>query len=98
MKDKQSPPPDTVRQTMTARLQAERESRGWSHPYLAGKLNDASAGIGPVPQDESIIPQIRRWERGAVGISQRYRALYCIAFGMGPNCGTGGSYDACHRR
>jgi hypothetical protein len=64
-------------------LRAERESRGWTCRQLAGKLSDASAGIYPVPQIESIVPQIRRWERGTAGIGERYRALYCIAFGMG---------------
>ncbi len=66
-----------------ARLRAERESRGWTYAQLAGKLSDASAGICPVPGTAAIIPQIRRWERGGTGISQRYRTLYCIAFGTG---------------
>lgn len=82
-----APPPDprqrAVREVLGARLRAERESRGWSYRHLAGKLSDASAGICPVPDVESIIPQIRRWERGAAGIGERYRTLYCIAFGMG---------------
>lgn len=78
-----APHPDTTHKSLGARLQAERESRGWTYRYLAGKLSDASAGICPVPDVESLIPQIRRWERGACGIGERYRALYCIAFGMG---------------
>lgn len=71
------------REALGARLRAERESRGWTYRHLAGKLSDASAGICPVPDAESIIPQISRWERGAAGTGKRYRTLYCIAFGMG---------------
>jgi transcriptional regulator with XRE-family HTH domain len=71
------------REALGARLRAERESRGWTCRQLAGKLSDASAGICPVPQIESIVPQIRRWERGTARAGERYRALYCIAFGMG---------------
>jgi hypothetical protein len=29
-----------------------------------------------------MIPQIRRWERGGAGVGERYRALYCVVFGM----------------
>lgn len=71
------------RAALGGRLRAERESRGWTCRQLAGKLSDASAGICPVPQIESIVPQIRRWERGSAGVGERYRTLYCIAFGMG---------------
>lgn len=75
--------PDTARQALGARLRAERVSRGWTRRQLAGKLSDASIGIYPVPGFESIIPQIRRWEGGTVGVGARYRMLYCIAFGVG---------------
>lgn len=84
VKIRQAPPPDAARQAMGARLRAERESRGWTRRTLAEKLSDASAGICPVPGVESIIPQIRNWERGAGRVGERYRTLYCIAFGMGP--------------
>jgi transcriptional regulator with XRE-family HTH domain len=78
-----APHPDSAHKALGRRLRAERESRSWTYRYLAGKLSDASAGICPVPDVESLIPQIRRWERGATGISQRYRTLYCIALGIG---------------
>lgn len=81
---RQAPPPDDpARQAVGARLRAERESRGWTRRTLAKKLSDASAGICPVPDVDSILTQIRRWERGASGVGERYRTLYCIAFGMG---------------
>jgi transcriptional regulator with XRE-family HTH domain len=83
---RQAPRPDAelqaARQMLGARLRVERESRGWSYRELAGKLSDASPGIGPVPGTASIIPQIRRWERGGAGISQRYWTLYCIVFAI----------------
>jgi hypothetical protein len=50
---------------------------------LPEKISDASSGICDVPDVESIIPQIRRWERGGSGISEHYRTLYCVAFEMG---------------
>ena len=68
-----------------ARLRAEREARGWTFRKLAEKLSDASYGICDVPDVESIIPQIRRWERGASGIGEHYRTLYCVVFEMGPD-------------
>lgn len=73
----------TSREALGARLRSEREKRGWSHRRLAQALSDASAGICPVPAVDSIVPQIRRWERGAAGVGERYRTLYCIVFGMG---------------
>lgn len=79
----QTAPPDPARQAMGARLRAERESRGWTRQKLAEKISDASAGICPIPQVDSIIQHIGRWERGADGVSQRYRTLYCIAFDVG---------------
>ena len=73
------------REVLGARLRAEREARGWTSRKLAEKLSDASSGICDVPDVESIIPQIRRWERGASGIGEHYRTLYCVVFEMGPD-------------
>ena len=73
------------REVLGARLRAERQARRWTFRKLAEKLGDASSGICDVPDVESIIPQIRRWERGACGISEHYRTLYCVAFEMGPD-------------
>ena len=65
-----------------ARLRAEREARGWTVRKLAEKFSDASRARCVVPDVESMIPQIRRWERGGAGVGERYRALYCVVFGM----------------
>jgi hypothetical protein len=58
-------------------------AQGWTFRTLAENLSDASSGICDVPDVESIIPQIRRWERGAAGIGEHYQTLYCVAFEMG---------------
>ena len=75
--------PSLPPEVLGPRLRAEREARGWTFRTLAEKLSDASSGICDVPDVESIIPQIRRWERGAAGMGEHYRTLYCVAFGMG---------------
>lgn len=53
-------------EALGARLRAEREARGWTFRKLAEKLSDASSGICDVSDVESIIPQVRRWERGGI--------------------------------
>lgn len=75
--------PSLPGEELGARLRAERETRGWTSRKLAEKLSDASIGLCDVPGVESIVPQIRRWERGGGGIGQRYRTLYCLVFEMG---------------
>ena len=70
-------------EALGARLRAEREARGWTFRKLAKKLSAASRGICAVPDVESIIPQICRWERGGAGVGEHYRTLYCVVFGMG---------------
>lgn len=70
------------RAALGARLRAEREARGWTIRKLAEKFSDASRARCVVPDVESMIPQIRRWERGGAGVGERYRALYCVVFGM----------------
>jgi len=74
-----------LREALGARLRTEREARGWTPRKLAEKLSAASRGICAVPDVESIIPQIRRWERGGSGVGEHYRTLYCVAFGMRPD-------------
>jgi len=74
---------DMLREALGTRLRVEREARGWTFRKLAEKLNAASRGICAVPDVESIIPQIRRWERGGAGVGEHYRTLYCVVFGMG---------------
>ena len=72
-----------LREALGTRLRAEREARGWTVRKLAEKFSDASRARCVVPDVESMIPQIRRWERGGSGVGERYRTLYCVVFGMG---------------
>lgn len=70
------------REALGAQLRAEREARGWTVRKLAEKFSAASRARCAVPDVESMVPQIRRWERGGSGVGERYRALYCVVFGM----------------
>jgi hypothetical protein len=72
------------REALGARLRAEREARGWTPRRLAEKFSAASHGRHAVPDVESMIPQIRRWERGGSGVGEHYRTLYCVVLGVGP--------------
>ncbi len=69
-------------EALGTRLRAEREARGWTVRKLAEKFSGASRARCAVPDVESMIPQIRRWERGGSGMGERYRTLYCVVFGM----------------
>jgi transcriptional regulator with XRE-family HTH domain len=69
-------------EALGARLRAEREARGWTPRKLAEKFSAASRARCVVPDVESMIPQIHRWERGGSGVGERYRTLYCVVFGM----------------
>lgn len=72
-----------LREAVGTRLRAEREARGWTVRKLAEKFSDASRARCVVPDVESMVPQIRRWERGGAGVGERYRTLYCVVFGLG---------------
>jgi hypothetical protein len=61
-------------------IRAERKARGWTVPTMARKLRDAANDPKDVTGLESLIHNIYRWERGGVGVSERYRNLYCRAF------------------
>ena len=74
-----------LREAVGMRLRAEREARGWTIRKLAEKFSDASRARCAVPDVESMVPQIRRWERGGAGVGERYRTLYCVVFGLGTN-------------
>jgi transcriptional regulator with XRE-family HTH domain len=69
-------------EALGVRLRAEREARGWTPRKLAERFSAASRARCAVPDVESMIPQIRRWERGGSGVGERYRTLYCVVFGM----------------
>jgi hypothetical protein len=57
-------------------LRAWRRSRGWDVPEMARRLRRA-AGDEHMPAHDSLIRQIRRWERpGTHELSERYELLY----------------------
>ena len=73
-------------------LRALRTEAGWTQQQLADKLNYFAWTHG---QGRAAInaDMVAKWERGAKGISPRYRALLCQLFGVTaeqtrtrPNC------------
>lgn len=66
-------------------LREQRQARGWDVPEMARQLRQAASSFGEtVPGNDSLVAEIRRWERGQVGVSERYRLFYCKAFGIAP--------------
>lgn len=60
-----------------------RQARGWSIQTMRHKLREAAAATGDtLPGDVSLSVMIHRWEDDRSGISDRYRAHYCRAFGV----------------
>ena len=64
---------------------AVREDRGWNR----GRAWPASSSGRPGPRGDTSLPgtdnishNIYRWERGAVTPAERYKLLYCSAFGI----------------
>ncbi len=69
-----------------AALRAQRQARGWNVPEMARQLREAARASGDksVPGNKALCAYIRRWERGIIGPSERYRLHYCKAFGIPP--------------
>ncbi|GAA4063972.1 helix-turn-helix transcriptional regulator [Actinomadura miaoliensis] len=67
------------RQALGARLRRERVERGWSQRQVAGQLQDALTGT-QVPDLDTVTDYVKRWERGKVGVSPRYRVAYSAVF------------------
>src|SRR5690348_2279081 len=66
-----------------AALPAQRQARGWNVPEMARQLREAAKASGDksVPENKALCTYIRRWERGNIGPSERYRLHYCKTFG-----------------
>jgi transcriptional regulator with XRE-family HTH domain len=72
-----------IRRLHAGRIRAERKARGWDKPEMARRLARAAGDTrGSLPDHDSLLTYVKRWERGTVGISERYRLLYCRAFDM----------------
>jgi transcriptional regulator with XRE-family HTH domain len=81
---------------LAAWLRRQREDRGWTRTELARQLIRAARARGDtsMPGTGNISHNIYRWERGAVIPAERYKLLYCGAFGIpfsqfGPGRGQG---------
>ena len=66
------------------RIRTERKARSWDVHSMARHLRvaagDDRAGL---PDHESLVRSIRRWESQAIAmLSERYRLLYCRAFSV----------------
>ncbi len=68
-------------------LRALRQACGWNVPEMARQLREAAKANGDraVPGNNAVCSYIRRWERGQVAPSERYRLHYCKAFGISPD-------------
>lgn len=67
-------------------LRAQRQARGWNVPEMARRLRKAAAGSGDtLPKNATLDSHIRRWERGKISPSERYKLHYCTAFGIHPD-------------
>jgi transcriptional regulator with XRE-family HTH domain len=71
----------TAQTTAGCRLRQLRREAGWTQQQLADKLNYFAWTHG---QGRTAInaDMVAKWERGAKGISPRYRALLCQLFGV----------------
>ena len=75
-------------------LREQRRSRGWDVPQMARQIARAAGdNRGALPSKECLLVYIRRWERGGVGVSERYMLLYCGAFGITPDQFGPGAYS-----
>ncbi|MCO6010214.1 helix-turn-helix transcriptional regulator [Actinoallomurus purpureus] len=69
-----------VRREWAARIRTARKARGWDKPEMARRLAQAAGeSRSGLPDHETLLGYVKRWERAAVGISERYRMLYARA-------------------
>jgi tetratricopeptide (TPR) repeat protein len=67
-------------------LRQQREARGLTRPEMARQLIQAgrARGDNTMPGLDSMCHNIYRWERGADGLSERYKLAYCHVLGILP--------------
>ena len=64
-------------------LREHREARGWSKREMARQMIEAGRAAGEsMPDVEGMCHNIRRWESGEGGLTERYKLAYCRAFGI----------------
>src|SRR5216110_3195881 len=68
-------------------LRRQRQARAWSRAEMARQLIKAARASDDtsLPGIDSICHNIYRWERGTVGLTERYRLYYCVALGISPD-------------
>jgi hypothetical protein len=68
-------------------LRRQREARAWSRAEMARQLIKAARARDDtsMPCVESICHNIYRWERGTVGLTERYKLYYCVALSLSPD-------------
>jgi hypothetical protein len=68
-------------------LREQRLARGWPVPEMARRLRDAArdSGDSTLPDAQALSRNIRRWESGRGGTSERYRLHYSKALGLAPD-------------
>src|SRR5450755_875810 len=77
---------DAMSSELGAWLRQQREARGWTRPEMARQLIRAGEARGDksLPGMSSMCHNIYRWERGADGLSERYKLCYCQALAIPP--------------
>jgi transcriptional regulator with XRE-family HTH domain len=68
-------------------LRRQREARAWSRAEMARQLIKAArvSDDTSMPGIDSICHNIYRWERGTVGLTERYKLYYCVALDISPD-------------
>ena len=61
-------------------LRQQREDLGWTRPEMARQLIKVGQARGDtsMPGMDSMCHNLYRWERGTVGLSERYKLYYCM--------------------
>ncbi|MGW4425199.1 hypothetical protein [Streptosporangium sp. NPDC004631] len=75
---------DGVFPAWAVRVRAERKTLGWDVHTTARRLRAAAGDAGrDLPDHESLVRTIRRWESGVIAmLSERYRLLFSRAMGI----------------
>jgi hypothetical protein len=71
-------------QTLGAWLRAQRIARKWTIAEMGRQLQQTARAGGDhtVPSCATLAAYVRRWEKGKIGLTERYRLHYCAAFAI----------------
>lgn len=72
---------------LAAWLREQRLAQGWSVAEMGRQLSIAArqAGDHTVPRTAILAGYVRRWEGNKIGLTERYRLLYCAALSLSPD-------------